>query len=174
MPSYEILSGLVTKVGNQEAELVLSSLKVGDTLLTNISVPNQAFFDLIEHDSNLVIGYKNSQFSNFTSRFVEGLFLGDKSTYQREMHFRRHGRDVGKSESNTVFYIRNKDNADEIFYKGYFPPMKYTKRILAAGAISIVIPYIQYIGPFLALFIVLFSNFTKKHEEAILSNMREA
>lgn len=174
MANYEIVSGLITKVGRQEAETVLSSVKIGKNLLTNVKVPNQAFFDLIEEGNHVVVGYRSSTFSNFTARFIENMMVGNKSAYEKQIHFERYGRDVGKSEQNYLFYIRNIKNGDEILYKGAFPPMKYVKRIFFAGCASIFIPVIQYFGIFIALYMIFFSKASKDHYSTILEAMRKA
>jgi hypothetical protein len=174
MANYEIVSGMITKVGRQEAETVLSSVKIGKTLLTNVKVPNQAFFDLIKEGDHVIVGYRMSTFSNFTARFIENMMVGNKSSYEKQKHFDRYGRDVGKSEQNYLFYIRNSENGDEIFYKGAFPPMKYVKRIFFAGCASILIPIVQYFGIFAALYMIFFSKYSKDHYTNILEKMRKA
>ena len=173
MENYEVVKGLVSKVGRREAELVLSSMKIGNTLLTNVHVWNQGFFDLIEKDQTLVIGYRKSTFSNFSARLFESYALDKKSAYERQMYFNKYGRDVGKNEKNTVFYIRNTETNDEIFYKNGFGPMKYSKRIMAAGLASLFIPYVQYFGLIIAIYFVFFSKNSKDHYEKMLRDLRK-
>ena len=172
MADYEIVSGLITKVGRREAELVLSSVKISNTLLTNVHVWNQGFFDLIEKNQNLVIGYRKSTFSNFSARLFENLALDKKSAYERQMYFNRNGRDVGKNEKNTVFYIKNIDTNDEMFSQDGAGTMKYSKRILIAGIFSLGVPYIQFFGIFIAIYIVFFSKILKDHYEKIKRDLR--
>jgi hypothetical protein len=179
---FNVAKGQIEYVGSLEADLVLTSIKVGKTTLRNLKFPNAAFLDVLENYDQVVIGYKRKTVSQFWAFFWEHIAQSNESSYKTLRRHEKTGTNLGKSEECKVFYVRGLGTDDEVYLSRDLPAPEIIDKhkfltiilfLLLFSLLMQIIGIFAFLTPLIYVYIIRYTPWGRRNTDFVLGELRK-